>query len=55
MASLSYDYVFPAADSISAKQARGTTTIDTVARMKEINSAETDSLLSSLNGATDNS
>jgi hypothetical protein len=55
MASLSYDYVFPAADSLSAKQAIGTTTIDTAARIKEINSAESDSLLSSLNGAIDNS
>ena len=55
MASISYDYVFPAADSISAQQAQGSTAIDTNALMHDIQTNETGSLLSSLNGASDNS
>ena len=50
-----YDYVFPAADSIAAQQAIGSTTIDQASLMQQINTSESGNLFDSLNTATGNS
>ena len=55
MAAPTYDYVFPAADSIATQQALGSSTIDPKSLMNEINTSETGNLFDSLNAANGNS
>ena len=55
MASPTYDYVFPAADSIAAQQAIGSASVDPASLMNQINTSETGNLFDSLNSAAGNS
>jgi|UniRef100_A0A6C0KN25 hypothetical protein len=55
MAAPSYDYVFPAADSIAAQQAIGSATIDPTSLMNQISTSEAGNLYDSLNTAAGNS